>query len=484
MSLFMQQQLKLHQTLKLTPQLQQAIRLLQLSHLELAEKVSQELEENPFLEIREQQPEEIVPQADDRRSLEADDGAYEQEAAKNADWEEYIGDFSSAPKDTGRQEVQEETLTLEQRLSERTTLAGHLLWQLHLGSFTEEEIATGECIIGNLEPNGRLEASNAELAELAGTTADKVKDMVARIQLFDPIGVACRTLQESLLAQVKGRGLDGDEVLVSLISNHLEDLENGQLKAIKKQFKLNDDDLREYIAVIRSLDPLPGSDMGGGEPQYVTPDATVFKVGDEFVILLNDDNVPSLAINDDMREKCCSQEAEGGNSDEQARDRAYCTEKLRDAKNLISSLEYRKRTLYRTLESIVRHQREFFEKGPKGLKPLILNDVAQDINMHESTVSRITTSKYVATAFGTFELKYFFNSAVSAANGADAVGSEGVREEIRELVAGEDPQNPLSDEAIAAILNEKLGIQIARRTVAKYRTVLSIPSSSRRKKRF
>lgn len=483
MSLFMQQQLKLHQTLKLTPQLQQAIRLLQLSHLELAEKVSQELEENPFLEVKEQQPEETRPQEDDRRTPEADDSVYEQEAAKNADWEEYIGDFSSAPKETGQQEVQEETLTLEQRLSERTTLAGHLLWQLHLASFSEEEIKIGECIIGNLESNGRLSASNAELAELAGTTADKVKDMVSRIQVFDPVGVACRTLQESLLVQVKSRGLDKDAVLVSIISDHLEDLENGQLKAVKKLFRLNDDDLREYVAVIRSLDPMPGSDMGGGEPQYVSPDATVFKVGDEFVILLNDDNVPSLSINDEMLEKCCAQEKEES-GEEQARDRAYCAEKLRDAKNLVSSLEYRRRTLYRTLESIVRHQREFFEKGPKGLKPLVLNDVAQDINMHESTVSRITTSKYVATRFGTFELKYFFNSAVSAADGSDAVGSEGVREEIREMVASEDPQNPLSDEAIASMLNEKLGIQIARRTVAKYRTVLDIPSSSKRKKRF
>ena len=485
MFLSMTQQPKMQQTLRMTPQMQQAVRLLQLSHLELVQKVREELEENPFLEISQPQEEQQSPQPEEEKKAAPDENeVYDRDVAANADWEEYIGDFSSAPKDAGqREEAAEETLTLEQRLTERPTLSGHLLWQLHLSDFTEEEKAIGECIIGNLESNGRLTASNKELAALSGSTEAKVESMVQRIQLFDPVGVAARSLKESLLVQVKSRGLDADPVLVAIIKNHLEDLETGRVKAVKNRFKLDDDDLHEYISVIRSLEPMPGSDMGEGSMQYVRPDVTVTRVGDEFIITLNDEDVPPIGISEKTCALCARLE-EGKKSGESAKDKAFFIEKYKDAKNLINGLEHRKSTLYKVMESIVRRQREFFEVGIKGLKPLILNDVAEDVNMHESNVSRITSSKYVSTQYGVFELKFFFNSGITSADGEESFGAESIKAQVKELIAHEDPDKPLSDDAIAQELKERLGLSIARRTVAKYREGLNIASSSKRKRRF
>ncbi len=475
LSMQQQQKLKLQQTLKMTPQLQQAIRLLQLSRLELTETVQQELEENPFLEEKAPDPsvEERLQPQEEERPAEPQTSVYEQEVNRNADWEDYLGDFASSPRDAREREYQEEdTLSADQRLSETPTLEGHLLWQLRLSELTEEQMAIGELIIGNLDSLGRLRATPEEIAGMADTTPDKVEPVLRRIQLFDPVGVACRDLRECLLVQVRERGLDKDPVLVSIISDHLGDFESGRFKPLMHRFKLDEDDLREYLNVIRSLDPTPGAGLAGGDPHYVSPDATVRKVGDEFVIILNDDGLPQLTITPGM---------EQGVSPGTASDRAYCAEKLRDAKWLIRSLEQRSRTLYKVIESIVRHQRDFFERGPRGLKPLILNEIAEDIGMHESTVSRITTNKYVATPHGIYVLKYFFNSAVSMNDGSQ-VGSESVKDLIKKMIAGEDRKNPLSDDAIAKELNMALGVNIARRTVGKYRTLLKIPSSSRRRK--
>ncbi len=475
MPLSMQQQQKLQQTLKMTPQLQQAIRLLQLSRLELTEAVQQELEENPFLEekVPDQVLEESLQPQDEERPAEPQTNVYEQEVSRNADWEDYIGDFASSPRDARECEYpEEETLSADQRLTEKPTLEGHLLWQLHLSELSEEQMVIGEYIIGNLDSVGRLQATLEEIAEMADTTPDKVEPVLRRIQLFDPVGVACRDLRESLLVQVRERGMDKDPVLVAIISDHLGDFESGHFKSLMHCFKLDEDDLREYLNVIRGLDPTPGAGLVDGTTHYVSPDATVRKVGNDFVIILNDDGLPQLTITPGM---------EHAVNPGTVSEKAYCAEKLRDARWLIRSLEQRNRTLYKVIESIVRHQRDFFEHGPSGLKPLILNEIAEDIGMHESTVSRITTNKYVATPHGIYVLKYFFNSAVSMNDGSQ-VGSESVKDLIRKMIAGEDPKDPLSDDAIARELNSALGINIARRTVGKYRTLLKIPSSSRRRK--
>ncbi len=478
LSMQQQQKLKLQQTLKMSPQLQQAIRLLQLSRLELTETVQQELEENPFLAEREQIPaseENLQQSREDERPSDSQENVYDQEVRRNADWEDYIGDFSSSPRDAGEREAQDgELLGTEQRLSYKPTLEGHLRWQLRLSELSEEQMTIGEYVIGNLDSLGRLQATPEELAEMTGTTPNMVEAVIKRIQLFDPVGVACRDLRECLLVQIHERGLDKDPVLVSIVSCHLGDFESGRYKQLMHRFKLDEDDLREYLNVIRGLDPTPGASLAGGDPHYVSPDATVRKVGNDFVIILNDDGLPQLTITPGMEQAI---------KPETASEKAYCSEKLRDARWLIRSLEQRNRTLYKVIESIVRHQRDFFELGPRGLKPLILNEIAEDIGMHESTVSRITTNKYVATPHGIYVLKYFFNSAVAMVDGSQ-VGSESVKDCIKKLIAGEDPKSPLSDDDIARHLNDTLGLRIARRTVGKYRTLLKIPSSSKRRKIF
>lgn len=294
------------------------------------------------------------------------------------------------------------------------------------------------------------------------------------IQLFDPVGVAARTPQECLLIQIKALGYDRDQVLVDLVRDHLEDLEAHRYKPLLRKFRLDMDELKEYLDIIQSLDPMPGASFGEGVSTFVSPDVFVYKVDGEFLIVLNEDGLPNLHLSpvyDNASENASSKEKE------------YFNEKIRSAAWLIKSLHQRQRTLYKVVESIVKHQRGFFEEGISKFKPLILKDIADDINMHESTVSRITTNKYVATPFGVYELKFFFNSALELDDGSQ-VGSESVKALIKKCISEEDPKNPLSDERIGEILKEHLKVNIARRTVAKYRMAMDIPSSSRRKAHF
>lgn len=458
----------------MTPQLQQAIKLLQLSRLELMETVQQELLENPFLE---ESAESITPadatEAAEVRSETAE--AYDKELASNADWEDYLGDFSSTSRQTSSRdaEIPEEMTSFEARLTSRPSLDGHLSWQLTLSSITERQRAIGEVIIGNIGSNGYLQATMEEIADMSGASVPEVEEMLRRVQRFDPVGVAARSPQECLLVQIEMLGYDRDPVLVELVREHLEDLEKRRYKPLCRKFRINMDDLKEYIDLILTLDPMPGASFGSSEPQYVSPDVFVHKYDGEFVIILNEEGLPSLQLSDIVS---CLPTVSGPEKD-------YFQEKMRSASWLIKSLHQRQRTLYKVMESIIKYQRGFFEEGVTQLKPLILKDIAEDIGMHESTVSRITTSKYVSTPHGIFELKFFFNSAIGMDDGS-SVGSESVKALIRQLVQGEDPRHPLSDERIGEILKEKLQLNIARRTVAKYRTAMDIPSSSKRKSAF
>lgn len=475
MALELRQQLKLSQQLVMTPQLQQAIKLLQLSRLELLETVQQELLENPFLEEAVEEhvavEEEKRPETDDAKE------AYAQEVARNADWEDYLGDFSSTSKQSAirERESAEEGLGLEARHSTKPSLEGHLNWQLRLSSsLTEESKRIGAAIIGNLSSSGYLHASLEEIAELVSSSAEEVEKVLQAIQRFDPVGVAARTPQECLLVQLEMLKYDRDPVLVSLVTEHLEDLEAKRYKPILRKFKMAPDDLKEYLDIIQSLDPLPGASFGGGEPFYISPDVFVYSMDDEFIIALNDDGLPQLHL---------SSLYEDSLQAAKETDKEYFQEKMRSAAWLIKSLYQRQRTLYKVMESIVRYQREFFLYGVSHLKPLILKDIADDITMHESTVSRITTNKYAATPHGIFELKFFFNSALSLDDGTE-VGSESVKALIKKYIAEENPKEPLSDERIGEMLKEELKVNIARRTVAKYRTALDIPSSSKRRAFF
>ena len=473
MALELRQQLKLSQQLVMTPQLQQAIKLLQLSRLELLDTVNQEMLENPFLE--EAYQDEVVEYSNEERN-DSSAEAYDNELAKEASWEDYLGEFASTPKASQltENEIPDELSPFEGRYAAKPTLEGHLLWQLRLSTMSEKEKEIGEVIIGNLSPAGFLAAKEEEIANLADCSIEEVHKVLSQIQQFDPVGVGARDAKECLLIQIKNLKYDRDPVLVELINTHLEDLEAKRYKPILRKFKLDMEDLREYLDIIKNLDPMPGASFGTGETTYISPDVYVYKNGDDFVIILNEDGLPQLQLSElaDMNLDNASEE-----------EKEYCNEKMRSANWLIKSLYQRQRTLYKVMESIVRHQRPFFEKGGAHLSPLILKDIAEDISMHESTVSRITTNKYVATPFGIFELKYFFNSGLELDDGSQ-VGSESVKVLIKKLISEEDPKNPLSDERIGELLKEKLKINIARRTVAKYRTALDIPSSSRRKKPF
>ena len=475
MALELRQQLKLTQQLVMTPQLQQAIKLLQLSRVELLETVQQELLENPFLEESSVNDDASALEQHEESREAPKEEVYDKELAKDADWEDYLGEFASTPRlsQSREYELAEEISPLEARYAAKPTLDGHLLWQLRLSSLTEEQKGIGEVIIGNLSSAGYLQASIEEVAEMANVAPEAVLPVLEKVQMFDPVGVAARDARECLMVQIKSLNYARDPILVELVESHLEDLEAKRYKPLLRKFKLDMEELKEYLDIIQSLDPLPGASFGGGEPTYVSPDVFVYKMGDEFVILLNDDGLPQLQLS-------AMSQMNIGNS-EQEKD--YCSEKIRSASWLIKSLYQRQRTLYKVMESIVRHQQPFFEDGVTKLAPLILKDIADDISMHESTVSRITTNKYVATPHGIFELKFFFNSGLELDDGSQ-VGSESVKALIKKFISEEDTRSPLSDERIGEMLKERLKVNIARRTVAKYRTALDIPSSSRRKEHF
>ena len=468
MGLELRQQLKLSQQLVMTPQLQQAIKLLQLSRLELLETVQQELMENPFLDEAETETE--IPEREELTESQA-----EEELVRTADWENYLGEFSSTSKQAASRdsEVPEEGVSFEARLASKPSLEGHLHWQMRLSNFTEREIEIGEAVIGNIDHNGYLQASNDEIRSMVPATDEEIDNLVHRIQRLDPVGVCARTPQECLEVQMEVLGYD-DPILQSLVRDPLEALEKNRYKPLARKFKISMEELKEYLDLMQTLDPMPGTNFSSTEPHYVSPDVFVYKYGDEFVIILNEDGMPRLQMNsfymDSMRGAV-------------EKEKEYFQEKMRSAAWLMKSLYQRQRTLYKVVESIIRFQKEFFEVGVTKLKPLILKEVAEDIEMHESTVSRITTSKYVSTPHGIFELKFFFNSALDLDDGSQ-VGSESVKALIKQMIAEEDTKKPLSDEKIGEILKDKLEVNIARRTVAKYRSAMGIPSSSKRKQYF
>jgi RNA polymerase sigma-54 factor len=469
MGLELRQQLKLSQQLVMTPQLQQAIKLLQLSRLELLETVQQELLENPFLD-------ETEVEIDVSESTEPlTESQADEESIRNADWENYLGEFSSTSKQSTfrESEIPEEGLSFEARLASKPSLEGHINWQMRLSSFSEHEIAIGEIILGNIDGNGYLQASIEEIQSMVQATSEEVEAVLKRMQRLDPVGIGARTPQECLLVQMDVLGYD-DPILVSLVRDHLEDLEKNRYKPLARKFKISMDELKEYLDMMQTRDPLPGTNFSNTDPHYVSPDVFVYKFGEDFVIILNEDGLPRVQMNAFYME---SMKGASG------KEKEYFQEKMRSAAWLLKSLYQRQRTLYKVVESIVGFQRAFFEDGVTKLKPLILKEVAEDIEMHESTVSRITTSKYVSTPHGIYELKFFFNSALELDDGTQ-VGSESVKALIKKMIAEEDTKKPLSDELIGEILKEKLEVNIARRTVAKYRSAMSIPSSSKRKQYF
>jgi RNA polymerase sigma-54 factor len=503
MAFELKQSLRLSQQLVMTPQLQQAIKLLQLNRMELQEVVNQELMENPVLEELSETPDgentpspeaEAEGNADPEAEQRRDEDAFVKETPKEEqlvagkddfNWESYVEEFNSTSSTApSMREVNEELPSFENVLTKTTSLEDHLTWQLSMAALADDERKLGNLIIGNLSDDGYLNASLEDLAKEAGLDIEDAGEVLKIVQNFDPIGVASRNLQECLMIQAKL--MNPRQPLVErIIEFHLGDLERKNYQAVAKAIGLPLDKIIEATKLILEFEPKPGRTFNGsGDTQYITPDIYVYKVADEFAIVLNEDGMPKLRISPYYKNILASAQrdaAAGTNGAQNKVTKEYVQDKLRAAVWLIRSIHNRQKTIYKVTEAIVRRQRDFFEKGVQLLKPMILKDVANDIGMHESTISRVTTNKFVHTPVGIFELKYFFNSSISSADGSDALASEAVKEKIRQMVSKEDQKNPLSDQKIVELLRSE-NIDIARRTVAKYRDMLGILSSGKRKK--
>ncbi len=472
----LRQQLKLSQQLIMTPQLQMAIKLLQLSRLELMDTIRQEIEENPALEeIQEgssddqrEETNEVVPPEPSTSTKEV---AVEEKIRDDIDWSNYIEEYNT-PYRTSFESEDRETSGFEAFAVAKPSLSDHLFWQLMMSSPTSEEEKIGSFIVGNLNTDGYLDISVEELCNVSGACADTVERVLSHMQTFDPVGVCARNLKECLLIQCRYFGLDSP-LIVEIIENHLNHLENKNYKAITRALKISLNEVIAAVNLLKGLEPKPARQYSDEEPQYITPDIYVHKFEDDFVILLNDDGMPKLRVNSLYR-KAVHRDGEMSDTAKE-----YVQDKLRSATWLIRSIHQRQKTIYKVMESIVRFQRDFFDKGIAYLKPMVLRDVAQDISMHESTISRVTTNKYAYTPQGTFELKYFFNSSISRIHG-EAIASASVQEKIKQIIESENSKKPYSDSKISEILKDA-NIDIARRTVAKYREMMKVLPSSKRK---
>ncbi len=476
MALEIRQTLKLSQQLIMTPQLQLAIKLLQMSRLELIEIIQQEMEINPALEDfqedadepSEHDPEEVPENAD---MPEIEEVTIAEKLREDIDWSNYIEEYNTPGKVTLESEKRE-TPAYDTFIGSRESLADHLLWQLLMTRPDTDTKHIGSLIIGNLNTDGFLELDIEELALVSGFPPQQVADVLTRLQDFDPSGVCARNLSECLMIQIRHLKLDSP-LLTDIVANHLHHLENRNYKAVCKALKVELADVVAAVEIIRSLEPRPGREFSADEPQYITPDIFVYKVENEFVVVLNDDGMPKLRVNAFFKKALQNKAAVPTNA------RDYINEKMRSATWLIRSIHQRQKTIYKVMKSILKFQYDFFEQGIACLKPMVLKDVAEDIEMHESTISRVTTNKYAHTPQGIFELKYFFNSSINR-NDGDVIASASVQNQIKQIIEAEDARNPYSDSKVADILKAS-NIKIARRTVAKYREMLRIlPSGKRR----
>jgi len=465
---------KLVQKLILTPSLQQAIKLLPMSTLELSDLLNQEMVENPMLE--EVPTEDLQPvDASQEQEKPAADATAKNDTWDDQDYEYFFGDYlDDGYRPRAPQEVRE-LPPIENTLSTSTSLTDHLMWQLSMQSDDSDPVIReiGSAIIGNLDDDGYLVASSEELAAMGPWAIGDVERALKTVQAFDPVGVAARDLQECLLLQLRHLGLQGTNT-EKIVTEHLKLLQNHQVPEIARKLGVPIDDLKEHIEVIRNLDPKPGSRYNPNQSQYVIPDVYIIKVEDQYVAVLNEDGLPQMRISPVYRRLLDKTAAD--NTDET---RAYVKDKFRSALWLIKSVEQRQKTIQKVANSIINFQRDFLDHGIEHLRPLVLRDVANDIGMHESTVSRVVTNKYMHTPQGVFEMKYFFHSGISSSYG-ESVSSVTIKQRIRKIIDNEDARKPLSDSKIVSILQRE-GLVLARRTIAKYREELKIPTSNQRK---
>jgi len=458
---------RLSQRLILTPSLQQAIKLLPLTTLELAEVLEQEVMENPLLEeVPQEQPsaEEI---AQEEAKTEREDILKEIDVEKF--FEDYLDDGDH--RRTRSAEIPE-LPPIENTLTEQPDLYDHLMWQLHMSVSDEFTLEIGDAIIQNLDADGLLRASVDEIANLGPYPVEEVQKALTIIQGLDPAGVAARDLTECLRLQLRNLGLEGSPTDV-MVRDHMKQLQSHQYPEIGRQMGLSPDEVSHHLEIIKRLDPKPGLKYSPDKSTYIIPDVFVVKEGDDYKIILNDDGLPKLRISPTYRRMLDVKEV----GSEETRN--YVKEKLRSALWLLKSVDQRQRTIYKVSESIIRHQRGFLDSGITHLRPLVLRDVATDIGMHESTVSRVVANKYMHTPRGVYELRFFFHSGITS-NMGEAISSVTIKDKIRKMIEAEDPFRPLSDSRIAELLGSD-GLPLARRTVAKYREELRIPPSNLRK---
>ena len=453
---------RLTQQVRMTPQLLTGLKILQLNNMELEDLVKQELIENPILE------EELDLNNEDDSVQQGEElpSEYEELDFNNEDYSVQQGEELPSEKDDFSESNDEPSTAGRESLKE------HLLWQLLQESATTEEEQIGNHIIGNLNRDGYLDATIDDIARSCGVPSDRVEKVLSLLQTFEPIGVCARNLRECLLLQARHLGFEST-IIFSIITDHLKQLESKDYNAICRALNISSNDVDQVVNIIKKMEPRPGRNFSDEETCYIYPDVYVYEDEDGFVIDLNDNRIPKIGITEYW-----SDAINCGKSFSQKEDK-YIKEKTRSAADLIQNINKREKTILKVMKSILSFQHEFFKKGSMHLKPMVLQDVAQDIGMHKSTISRSTTNKFVSTPQGVFELKYFFNKSIKRADG-DPMASIGVQEKIKKIVKSENPQKPYSDNKISEMLKGE-NIDIGRRTVTNYRETLGILSSSKRK---
>ncbi|MCA7723333.1 RNA polymerase factor sigma-54 [Escherichia coli] len=469
-------QLRLSQQLAMTPQLQQAIRLLQLSTLELQQELQQALESNPLLEQIDTHEEIDTRETQDSETLDTADALEQKEMPEelplDASWDTIY--TAGTPSGTSGDYIDDELPVYQGETTQ--TLQDYLMWQVELTPFSDTDRAIATSIVDAVDETGYLTVPLEDILESIGDEEidiDEVEAVLKRIQRFDPVGVAAKDLRDCLLIQLSqfDKTTPWLEEARLIISDHLDLLANHDFRTLMRVTRLKEDVLKEAVNLIQSLDPRPGQSIQTGEPEYVIPDVLVRKHNGHWTVELNSDSIPRLQINQHYASMCNNARNDG--------DSQFIRSNLQDAKWLIKSLESRNDTLLRVSRCIVEQQQAFFEQGEEYMKPMVLADIAQAVEMHESTISRVTTQKYLHSPRGIFELKYFFSSHVNTEGGGEA-SSTAIRALVKKLIAAENPAKPLSDSKLTSLLSEQ-GIMVARRTVTKYRESLSIPPSNQRK---
>lgn len=479
--------LKLSQRLVMTPSLQQAIKLLQMSKLELEEVLTQEMVENPVLEEEQEEaaetetaesseapPKEAVPSASGEAPGEPA-AEKDRDSFDEIDFDSYFQEYLDTAYNP-RQYEDSEQVPLENTLSRQPGLQEYLTWQLSMSEAEPgvREIAT--YLIGNVDEDGYLRVTREEIDSAGYQDGAAVENALSLVRSFDPPGICAFDLPDCLMLQMRTLGIE-NPLIEKVVTGHWAAFLNRQFQQLSRTLGVPLAELQAVVEILKNLEPKPGRKYSNERTIYVEPDVAVRKIGDEYVIQLNEDGLPKLRISSAYRRML-----RGGNGAIGQEAAAYLKDKMRSAVWLIKSLDQRQRTIYKVADSIVRHQRAFLDHGIEHLRPLVLRDVANDIGMHESTVSRVVSNKYIHTPRGLFPMKYFFHSGIDSTTGSD-VSSLSIKNKIARLIADEDIRRPHSDAGIMQRLRAE-GIQIARRTVAKYREELRIPSSSQRKQSF